>query len=164
MPPQPDGIWKATYSKLKWQTATGEDRYRRGIYVYLRRTSPYPSMITFDGTSREVCQIRRIRTNTPLQALILMNDPVYMEAAGALAQAAIALEGDARLQQIFRRVLIRHATADELTQLKQFYQKTFDDYADEQEVDGLLQAAGVSKVGLMSDPAELGYGAEGEAE
>jgi hypothetical protein len=66
--------------------AEGEDRYRRGLYTYLKRTTPYPSFLTFDAGSGEVCQIRRIRTNTPLQALVTLNDPVYLEAAGALGQ------------------------------------------------------------------------------
>ena len=67
-----------------WDTSPGEDKYRRGLYTSWRRTTPYPSMTTFDATSREVCTIRRIRTNTPLQALVTLNDPVYVEAAQAL--------------------------------------------------------------------------------
>lgn len=86
MPPQPEGIWKNPYSGEKWTTAEGEDRYRRGLYTFWRRTTPYPSMIAFDATSREVCSIRRIRTNTPLQPLVTLNDPVYVEAAQALAK------------------------------------------------------------------------------
>jgi mono/diheme cytochrome c family protein len=89
MPPQPDGIWKVIYSFNDWETSQGEDRYRRGLYTYLRRTSPYPSMILFDATSREVCASRRIRTNTPLQALVTLNDDVYVEAAVALANRAL---------------------------------------------------------------------------
>jgi len=94
MPPQPPGIWRTTYSKLKWATSAGEDRYRRAIYTFWRRTSPYPSMLTFDAGSREVCLVRRIRTNTPLQALVLMNDPVYIEAAGALGLRILEKAGD----------------------------------------------------------------------
>ena len=103
MPPQPAGVWKATYSASKWKTAEGKDRYRRGLYTYWRRTSPYPSMMTFDAGSRETCLVRRIRTNIPLQALVTMNDPVYVEAAGALAKAVL----EADLRQIRHRV--RHA-------------------------------------------------------
>lgn len=86
MPPQPEGIWQVVYSGAQWRTSEGEDRHRRGIYTYWRRTSPYPSMITFDSPSREFCVSRRIRTNTPLQALVTLNDPVYLEAAEALAE------------------------------------------------------------------------------
>ena len=93
MPPQPDGLWRSTYNGQKWINAEGEDRFRRALYTYLKRTTPYPSMTTFDGGSGEVCQIRRIRTNTPLQALVTLNDPVYLEAAGALAKRMAMTEG-----------------------------------------------------------------------
>ena len=86
MPPQPEGIWETVYNGESWTEATGEDRYRRAIYTFLKRTSPYPSMVTFDAGSREVCLSRRIVTNTPLQALVTLNDPVYQEASFALAQ------------------------------------------------------------------------------
>ncbi len=85
MPPQPDGIWKNPYNGQQWVTAEGPDRYRRAIYTYARRTGPYPAMLTFDAPSREFCVSRRIRTNTPLQALVTLNDPAYWEAAEALA-------------------------------------------------------------------------------
>jgi len=85
MPPQPEGIWQITYSVLSWKNATDEDRYRRALYTFWRRTSPYPSMLTFDAGTRELCVLRRVRTSTPLQALVTLNDPVYVEAAGALA-------------------------------------------------------------------------------
>jgi hypothetical protein len=85
MPPQPDGIWDIVYSGAKWETAKGEDRYRRALYTFLRRTAAYPSYLTFDSPSREVCVTRRIKTNTPLQALVTLNDPVYVECAVALA-------------------------------------------------------------------------------
>ena len=83
-PPQPPGIWDNPYSDAKWETSEGEDRYRRGLYTFVRRTSPYPSALTFDATSREYCTVRRVRTNTPLQALALLNDEAHFEAARAL--------------------------------------------------------------------------------
>jgi hypothetical protein len=83
-PVQPEGIWDNPYSDAKWVPSSGEDQHRRGLYTFLRRTSPYPSLITFDGTSREACTVRRIRTNTPLQALVTLNDDAYIEAARAL--------------------------------------------------------------------------------
>lgn len=85
MPPQPDGIWRNPYNGQQWILAEGEDRHRRAIYTYWRRTGPYPSMTTFDAPSREVCVSRRVRTNTPLQALVTLNDPAFWEAAEALA-------------------------------------------------------------------------------
>jgi hypothetical protein len=85
MPPQPAGLWRSIYNTKTWVDAEGEDRYRRGLYTYLKRTTPYPSFTTFDAGSGEICQVRRIRTNTPLQALVTLNDPVYLEAAASLA-------------------------------------------------------------------------------
>ena len=86
MPYQPDGVWQTVYSGAKWELSEGEDAHRRALYTYWRRTSPYPSMISFDSPSREVCVMRRLPTNTPLQALVTLNDPVYIEAANALGE------------------------------------------------------------------------------
>ena len=86
MPYQPDGIWRSPYDGRKWKQSDGEDQYRRAIYTYWKRTSPYPSMISFDGSAREVCATRRIRTNTPLQALTLLNDSTYWDLSVKLAQ------------------------------------------------------------------------------
>src|SRR6185369_11547250 len=83
MPPQPEGIWRTVYNGGKWVTSPGEDKHRRAIYTFVRRTSGYPSFLTFDAPSREVCTVRRIATSTPLQALVTLNDPVYIEAATA---------------------------------------------------------------------------------
>lgn len=90
-PPQPPGMWRAAFNgrDRSWETSEGEDRYRRGLYTFWRRTVPYPSMATFDAPSREVCSVRRIRTNTPLQAFVTLNDPVYVEAAQALARRIV---------------------------------------------------------------------------
>ncbi|WP_235298671.1 PSD1 and planctomycete cytochrome C domain-containing protein [Portibacter marinus] len=85
MPPQPDGVWNVIRHVGSWQTDQGGDQHRRGIYTFWRRVSPYPSMMTFDVPSREVCVSRRIRTNTPLQAMVTLNDPVFVEAAEHLA-------------------------------------------------------------------------------
>jgi mono/diheme cytochrome c family protein len=94
-PPQPDGLWQAAFNgERTWSTSRGEDRYRRGLYVFWRRTVPYPSMAAFDAPSREICAIRRVRTNTPLQSFVTLNDPVYVEAAQALARR-IVREGGA---------------------------------------------------------------------
>lgn len=84
MPFQPEHI--ISFGGKFWDVSDGEDAYRRAVYTYWKRTHPYPSMVTFDNPSREVCTSRRIRTNTPLQSLVLLNDPVYLEAATAWAQ------------------------------------------------------------------------------
>ncbi len=85
MPWQPLGIWMSPWNGSTWKKSEGQDQYRRAIYTYWKRTAPYPSMITFDGAAREVCMPRRIRTNTPLQALTTLNDSVYLEAGRHLA-------------------------------------------------------------------------------
>lgn len=81
MPWQPEGIWLSPYNGARWQNSKGEDQYRRAIYTYWKRTSAYPSMITFDGVQRVLCTARRIRTNTPLQALTTLNDSAYLDMA-----------------------------------------------------------------------------------
>lgn len=81
MPSQPDGVWSTPYNNSKWKVSEGEDQYRRSVYTYWKRSSPYPAFLTFDAAAREVCSTRRINTNTPLQALVTLNDPVYLEAA-----------------------------------------------------------------------------------
>ncbi|HKX26729.1 MAG TPA: PSD1 and planctomycete cytochrome C domain-containing protein, partial [Blastocatellia bacterium] len=88
MPRQPDGIWDNPYDgdRIKWQLSEGEDRYRRSLYIFLRRTAPYPGLMAFDAVSREVCTVKRVRTNTPLQALALLNDEAVMEMARALSR------------------------------------------------------------------------------
>ena len=94
MPPQPAGVWNSVYNDSKWTDATGPNRYRRAIYTYIKRTSGYPSFLMFDASDRDTSLPRRIPTNTPLQALVTLNDPVYQEAArGAGATRG---EGDCR--------------------------------------------------------------------
>ncbi|MGC6467788.1 MAG: DUF1553 domain-containing protein [Akkermansiaceae bacterium] len=130
-PPQPDGVWKTTYSALKWQNATDENRYRRGLYTFLKRTSPHPAMTAFDVGSGEVCLIRRIRTNTPLQSLVTLNDPAFLEAAVALANK-MKTSGDKLTDQInhgFRLVLIRKPNDRELDRLESLYHDTGNDLA-----------------------------------
>ncbi len=97
-PPQPKGVWGSVYNKVNWKESTGEDRYRRGLYTYIKRTSGFPGFLTFDAPSRDVCSARRIVSNTPLQALVTMNDPAHLEAAAALAQRMKAQSPDLRVQ------------------------------------------------------------------
>jgi hypothetical protein len=86
MPYQPPKIWQTIDADMFWAVSEGEDKYRRALYTYMRRTTPYPNMLTFDGPSREVCTVRRIRSNTPLQALATLNDTTFTEASQALAK------------------------------------------------------------------------------
>ncbi len=86
MPPQPENVWQTPYNTESWIRSEGEDQYRRAIYTMIKRSALYPSMETFDLSARQVCVSRRIRTNTPLQALVTLNDPVFVEASEHLAQ------------------------------------------------------------------------------
>ena len=122
-PPQPPGLWTNPYSDLTWQTSEGEDRYRRALYTYWRRTVPYPSLLTFDAPTRELCVSRRIRTNTPLQSLVTLNDPVYVEAAVALARRMH--EGpsvEAQLRRGYRLALQRDPSPEALQSLVRLYE------------------------------------------
>jgi hypothetical protein len=123
-PPQPPGIWNQPYSSEKWTTSEGEDRYRRSLYTFWRRTSPYPSFMTFDATSREYCTVRRVRTDTPLQALTLLNDDAAFEAARALAERMQSAGPDPRASAAFgvKLVLSRAATAAEIDRLVAIHQ------------------------------------------
>jgi hypothetical protein len=120
-PPQPNlGLSAAFGGGIDWKTSDGEDRYRRALYTTWRRSNPYPSMATFDAPSREVCTVRRPRTNTPLQALVTLNDPVYVEAAQALARRMVREGGSTspeRAARGFRLVLARQPTAAEIDRL-----------------------------------------------
>ena len=89
MPPQPEGVWKTVYSNSRWVTSIGEDRHRRGLYTFAKRTTAYPSFMLLDAGSGEYCLPRRIRTNTATAALVTLNDPVYTEAAQALARRIV---------------------------------------------------------------------------
>lgn len=159
MPPQPAGLWRSTYSGNKWINAEGEDRYRRGVYTFLKRTTPYPATTTFDGGSGEVCLIRRIRTNTPLQALITLNDPVYLEAAGALAARMAGSAGsvDDKLRFGLRQAVIRPIRPGETRPLEQLFDDSRSRFADSPEdAAGLVKATrgqtveGISEAELAS--------------
>ncbi len=125
MPLQPEGIWKAPYSSEKWLNAKGADRYRRSLYTFLRRSSPYPMMLNFDGISRESCVVRRTRTNTPLQALNLLNDEAMFEAARALAGRMMKEGADtsSRLAHGLRLCVARAPHKAELERLTALYQQ-----------------------------------------
>ena len=125
------GLSAAFGGGLDWQPSAGEDRLRRGIYTEWRRTSPYPSMMTFDATSREICTIRRNHSNTPLQALVTLNDPVYVETAQALARR-IAATGTAPAEKIraaYRFVLQRPPAESEIARVTRLFTESRDYFA-----------------------------------
>ncbi|HEX5221714.1 MAG TPA: PSD1 and planctomycete cytochrome C domain-containing protein [Verrucomicrobiae bacterium] len=124
-PPQPPGVSsEGAYGVLEWKTSQGPDRYRRGLYTFAKRTAPYAMTATFDAPSGEACLARRERANTPLQALTLLNDTVFMECARALGQMAVNAGGDEgkRGDLLFRRCLTRPPNPDEIGRLKKFYE------------------------------------------
>lgn len=132
-PPQPAiGLSAAFGSGIDWQTSGGDDKYRRGIYTTWRRSNPYPSMATFDAPNREVCTVRRGRTNTPLQALVTLNDPVYIEAAQALARRVVAKGGATptdRVRYAFLLTLSRPPSDAEAARLVSLYEQSLAKYS-----------------------------------
>jgi hypothetical protein len=153
-PPQAEGIWNIPYNDDRWIESQGEDRYRRGLYTFIRRTSPYPSLTTFDAPSREFCTVRRVRTNTPLQALTTLNDPAFFDAARALAKRILKDGGAdlrARIEHGFRLCVARRLKPEELTRLVMLYGLQVQRFRSD-----LSSAAAVSKEGSRdTDIAEL---------
>ncbi|WP_419189437.1 DUF1553 domain-containing protein [Stieleria marina] len=126
-PPQPDAISKMAYGSPAWNTSSGGDRYRRSLYTFSKRTAPFAAFATFDGPSGETCAARRDSSTTPLQALTLMNDAMYLEIAQGLAEATLRDVGsDAApktiVQRLFRRLLGRKAEPGEIDALMEFYE------------------------------------------
>ena len=130
MPYQPDGVWAAVNSNLNYKQSEGEDQYRRAIYTFARRTGPYPSMFNFDSPSREVCVARRIRTNTPLQSLVLLNDPVFVEASNYLAKKAFEKTQDSENQIImcYKSALQHEPNRKDLKALVNLYELSLENF------------------------------------
>lgn len=131
MPYQPDGVWMTVYSGESWATSEGEDKFRRGVYTFLKRTSPYPSFVSFDASSREVCLVDRIRTNTPLQALTTLNDPVYLEAAKNLSQL-MQKEGGGDSKKIisygYKKLMLKNPSVEKVVALEKLYQEALQNF------------------------------------
>ena len=130
MPYQPDGVWAAVNSNLNYKQSEGEDQYRRAIYTFARRTGPYPSMFNFDSPSREVCVARRIRTNTPLQSLVLLNDPVFVEASNRLAQKVFSKTQIPENQIImcYQSALQHEPNSNDLEALQNLYETSLEQF------------------------------------
>ncbi len=122
-PPQPEGVWNSVYSGAKWNESKGEDKYRRGIYTYCKRTSGFPGFLTFDAPSRDLCSARRMPSNTPLQALVTLNDPAHIEAAQGMAGRMASHAADPNGQLAFGVLLATQQEAspqmlEELSKLR----------------------------------------------
>lgn len=128
-PYQPDGIWESTTSGrgllAKYIQDHGKDLYRRGMYVFIKRTAPPPAMLMFDAPNRDQCEVRRLSTNTPLQALVMLNDPYILEASRVLGENLL-LSGEPveeLLDKAFKLIVCREMEADERTLLNSYYQE-----------------------------------------
>ena len=125
MPPQPAGVWQTVYNAKDWVEAKNEDRYRRALYTFWKRSAPYPAFLTFDLPARDLCTVRRTPTNTPLQALVTLNDAAYAEVARALAARVETELGDSRVEpriaRLFELVISRPPTPTEAARLKKLH-------------------------------------------
>lgn len=157
-PPQPSlGLSAAFGSSTDWQTSGGDDRYRRGIYTAWRRSNPYPSMSAFDAPTREVCTLRRVRTNTPLQALVTLNDPVYIEAAQAYARTVIQQPGslEVRMEFALSRALQRPVSTTEAEVLMRLYDQAFSLFKQQPDQANKLATEPIGPVPAGMDVIEL---------
>src|SRR5262249_27036592 len=156
-PYQPAGYWALlNFPKREWEKDHGTDLYRRGLYTYWCRTFPHPSFVAFDAPSREECTVERPRSDTPLQALVLLNDPVYTEAARAFAERILRVGGkstEERIQFAYRQALCRKARPEELQVLESLYQKHLQQYTTDAAAAGTLLGVGDHPV-----PEEMGHG------
>ena len=162
-PYQPPGLWEQVafgggFSSQSYAQSKGDENYRRGIYTYWKRSMPYASFATFDAPNREVCTVKRPRTNTPLQALILMNDPVYVEAARSLGQRIIK-EGGAtfsnRINFAFRICFARPPKKEEIKLLENIYSEQLKHFQANKEAATKLIQIGESKPNADLDANDL---------
>ena len=158
-PYQPAGYWQyLNFPTREWKNDKGDSQYRRGLYTYWQRTFIHPSLAAFDAPSREECTVQRPVSNTPQQALVLLNDPTYVEAARALAGKIVASGGadlPARLRFAYQQVVLRDPTADEQKLLTALYDKHFAQYKTDAAAAAQIQTVGDLKPAANLDAAEL---------
>jgi hypothetical protein len=158
-PYQPPGVWEAvTYDgEYTYEQDTGEGLWRRSVYTFWRRQAPPPAMLVFDGPTREVCTVKRPRTNTPLQALTLLNDVTFVETGRALAAATMGTPGDdrTRLREAFRRVMARWPDDADLEVLRRLLDQQRSHFRTNPAAARELVAHGDSQIGKNLDPLEL---------
>jgi hypothetical protein len=158
-PYQPAGYWAyLNFPTRDWYEDKGENQYRRGLYTYWQRTFPHPSLLAFDAPSREECTVERPRSNTPQQALVLLNDPTYVEAARVLAEKTLREGGttDAeRLDYAYRQVLGRRAGTHEASVLLPLLERHLKQYRSDKEMAVVIASVGQAPVGKDIDRATL---------
>ena len=152
MPYQPDGIWNIPYGSEEWTVSEGANKHRRAIYTFVKRSAPYPSFETFDVAPRQVCTSRRIRTNTPLQALVTLNDPVYVEAAKYFA-LRLQKEGNTVQEQIqrgYELAIGESIDVSKLVVLESLYQETLVNFQNNQSETEMI----INDLGIKENLAE----------
>lgn len=158
-PYQPAGYWQhLNFPKRSWQADQGDNLYRRSLYTFWCRTFLHPAMLAFDATSREECTAQRARSNIPQQALVLLNDPTFVEAARVFAAKIAAAEGDteAKIRWAFRKAVSRDPSSEEVQLLAQLYQHQIERFHQSSERAGQLLKVGASESNAnRSDPAEF---------
>jgi hypothetical protein len=157
-PYQPEGIWEEKSSGWKYELDKGEGLYRRSLYTYWKRTVPHPAMITFDAAERNNCTARRQTTSTPLQALVLLNDPQFVEAARKIGERAIREGGpglEERVAYAFQLLTGRRPTAREARVLERLYREQFEDFRTNGKRSEELSHVGASAADAALDKAEL---------
>jgi hypothetical protein len=142
MPFQPEGIWNSVYNGEYWKVSEGSDRHRRSVYTYMKRTSPYPSMMMFDGSSREVCLSRRIRTNTPLQALVTLNDSSFVVAARHFAMNMMgkAKTPEEQIKAGYKILIVSEMPANKVGVFRELYDHALERYSKDKEATQKLTA------------------------
>jgi hypothetical protein len=157
-PYQPDGLWEdvTVERRGKYVADGGDGLYRRSLYTFWKRTCPPPSMVTFDATNREVCTARRSRTNTPLQSLVLMNDPTYIEAARVLASSVMQSQRtvERRVDALFRRCLGRSVRPDEQAAMRQLLDDAMKHFQQQPDLASKLLQVGTAPVDDTTDAIE----------
>ncbi|MGR3811041.1 DUF1553 domain-containing protein [Jiulongibacter sp. NS-SX5] len=133
MPFQPDGVWLSPYNGKQWEKSKGDQVYRRAVYTFWKRTSPYPSMINFDGVGREVCSARRINTNTPLQALTTLNDSVYIDLAYHFAKQQYTGKLEESITNAYQKAVGKNIDKDRSEALKGLFNQALEAYRKEDE-------------------------------
>jgi hypothetical protein len=158
-PYQPPGYWaQLNFPKRTYQHDTNQNQYRRGIYTHWQRTFLHPSLLAFDAPVREECTAKRDRSNTPLQALVLLNDPTFVEAARVLAARAISECGpgiDEKITWYYRQVLSRNPSEKELTLLREFYQRNASRYEEDPRAAEKLLSIGLAALPAEKDRVQL---------
>ncbi|HLT06780.1 MAG TPA: PSD1 and planctomycete cytochrome C domain-containing protein [Cyclobacteriaceae bacterium] len=146
-PYQPDGLWEAATSGrgelAVYRQDKGEDLYRRGLYTFIKLTSPPPSLAIFDASNRDLCEVTRGRTNTPLQALVMLNDPLVLEASRVLATRLMKShqQPEAAIEEAFKRIVCRFPEKKELTLLSEYYQEELKKFkSDPEDAENVLSA------------------------